>query len=307
MRFSVWVSSGHSWPDILELSTTVEQQGWDGIWLPDHFMPPAHGYGNEPDLGSDPELDPIHEGWSLLAALAGLVPRVTLGVLVSGLMYRHPAVLAKMAATIDHISGGRSILGIGAGWQENEHRRYGIRFPTPGERSDRLEEAAALIAALTNPPVRSSMEGLHYQLDDAPLEPAPIQQPYPLLIGGGGEIRTIRTAARYATHWNAWGTPETMAHKVTVLRDHCAEADRDPSSISVSTNAFFVRTASVSAGTELYTAMGERGGLVGTNEQIRRRVAEYHSAGVDEIVVAGFNYQPDELPEALTTLREIIT
>ena len=131
MQYSVWVSSGHSWDEILGLCRHIESTGWDGIWIPDHFMPPEGGYGQEVEPGQDPELDPVHEGWNLVAALAGLIPRVRLGVLVSGNTYRQPAVLAKMAATIDHISNGRLLLGLGSGWQENEHRRYGIPYPTP--------------------------------------------------------------------------------------------------------------------------------------------------------------------------------
>ncbi len=188
MRFSVWVSSGYSWEEILGLCRHIESTGWTGIWIPDHFMPPERGYGNEPNPGHDPELDPVLEGWSLIAALAGLIPRVRLGVLVSGNTYRHPAVLAKMAATIDHISGGRHILGLGTGWQENEHRRYGIHLPTPSELSDRLEEAAAVISGLFSPARRVSVEGAHYQLTEAPLEPKPIQNPMPLLIGGEGSV-----------------------------------------------------------------------------------------------------------------------
>jgi alkanesulfonate monooxygenase SsuD/methylene tetrahydromethanopterin reductase-like flavin-dependent oxidoreductase (luciferase family) len=306
VQYSVWVSSGHSWDEILGLCRHIESTGWDGIWIPDHFMPPEGGYGNEPEPGHDPELDPVHEGWSLVAALAGLIPRVRLGVLVSGNTYRHPAVLANMAATIDHISGGRLLLGLGSGWQENEHRRYGIPYPTPLEFSDRLEEAAAVITALMSLSRRSTVEGVHYELIDAPLEPKPIQNPMPLLIGGGGERRTLRTAARYATHSNIWGTPETMTRKRAILDQHCREAGRDPADVSLSANAFLIFIDDPDEGASTRSAMGDRCGLVGTPDQIRQQIEDYQAAGVDEIVIAGFSYTPETFPEALERLRTLL-
>ena len=129
MRFGFWASTKNDWEHILAVSRAAEASGWDGLWLPDHFMPPEGGYGEEP-AGVDPELLPNHECWTLLAALAMAVPRVRIGAMVTGNTYRHPAVLAKQAASVDHISGGRLVLGLGAGWQENEHRRYGIEFGT---------------------------------------------------------------------------------------------------------------------------------------------------------------------------------
>jgi alkanesulfonate monooxygenase SsuD/methylene tetrahydromethanopterin reductase-like flavin-dependent oxidoreductase (luciferase family) len=305
MRYSVWVSSGYSWDDILGLSRHIETTGWDGIWIPDHFMPPATGYGNEPDPGHDPELDPVHEGWTILAALAGLIPRVRLGMLVSGNTYRHPAVLAKMAATIDHISGGRHILGLGTGWQENEHTRYGISYPSRAELSDRLEEAAAVITSLFSA-ARSTLPGSFYQLLDAPLEPKPLQNPMPLLIGGGGERRTIRTAARYATHWNAWGTPETMGHKIAVLARHSEDAGRDPGEVSASANSFLAILDDPAAGDAARAAMGDKGGLIGTPEQIRSSIDAYEQAGVDELVIASFNHTPNQLLEMLPHLRDMV-
>lgn len=306
MRFSVWVSSGHSWDEVLGLSAYAETAGWDGVWIPDHFMPPERGYGNEVAPADDPELGPVHEAWTLAAAVAGLVRHIRIGVLVSGNTYRHPAVVAKMAATIDHISGGRFLPGLGAGWQENEHRRYGIPFPTAAERSDRLEEAAAVISSLLGHRGRSTVEGMYYQLTEAPLEPKPVQSPMPLLIGGKGERRTIRTAARYATHWNCWGTPQSMDHKIGVLAQHCADAGRGTDEIEVSTNAFLHILEDPVEGETRRAEMGERGGLVGTPSQIRAQVEAYAGAGVDEIVIAGFNYPPREFRNALTRLGVIL-
>jgi len=306
VQYSVWVSSGHSWDEILGLCRHIESTGWDGIWIPDHFMPPEGGYGQEVEPGQDPELDPVHEGWSLVAALAGLIPRVRLGVLVSGNTYRQPAVLAKMAATIDHISNGRLLLGLGSGWQENEHRRYGIPYPTALEFSDRLEEAAAVITALMSAGPRSTVEGVHYELIDAPLQPKPIQNPMPLLIGGSGELRTLRTAARYATHSNMWGTPETMTRKRAILVRHCQDAGRDPAEVSLSANAFLIFVDDPEEAASTRSDMGDRGGLVGTPDQIRHQIDAYRAAGVDEIVIAGFNYTPETFPPALARLRSLL-
>jgi len=306
VQYSVWVSSGHSWDEILGLCRHIESTGWDGIWIPDHFMPPEGGYGQEVEPGQDPELDPVHEGWSLVAALAGLIPRVRLGVLVSGNTYRQPAVLAKMAATIDHISNGRLLLGLGSGWQENEHRRYGIPYPTALEFSDRLEEAAAVITALMSAGPRSTVEGVHYELIDAPLQPKPIQNPMPLLIGGSGELRTLRTAARYATHSNMWGTPETMTRKRAILDRHCQDAGRDPAEVSLSANAFLIFVDDPEEAASTRSDMGDRGGLVGTPDQIRHQIDAYRAAGVDEIVIAGFNYTPETFPPALARLRSLL-
>src|SRR5688500_4097635 len=175
MRFSVWPNAAQPWDDILDVAQHAEATGWDGVWIADHFMP------NEADPSG-----PTNECWTLLAALGAAVPRVRLGALVTGNTYRHPAVLAKMAATVDQVSGGRIVLGLGAGWQENEHAAYGIPFFTTRERLERLEEACEIVKGLFSQP-RTSFEGRHYTLRDAPLEPKPVQDPLPLLVGGGGE------------------------------------------------------------------------------------------------------------------------
>jgi F420-dependent oxidoreductase-like protein len=195
----------------------VESTGWDGVCYADHFMP------NGEDTSG-----PWSEAWTTIAALAASVPRIRVFPLVTGNTYRHPAVLAKMAATVDHISGGRLVLGLGAGWQENEHLAYGIPLYDIRERLARLEEACRVIKGLFTDP-RTTFHGKYYQLEDAPLEPKPVQDPLPLLIGGGGEKITLRIAARYADEWNVWGDVETLRSKMAVLERHCAEVGRDPS------------------------------------------------------------------------------
>lgn len=165
------------------------------------------------------------EGWTSLAALAQATSRARLGILVTGNTYRHPAVLAKQATTVDHISGGRLIFGLGAGWHEYEHAAFGIGLPPVKERMDRLEESAEMIKALWTES-RPASSGSYYSLDRPPYNPANVQQPHPpILIGGGGEKRTLRIVAKYADVANVQGTPEEVAHKWQVL-DEALPRDR---------------------------------------------------------------------------------
>ena len=219
MRFSFWTGNGQSWDDTLEGCRHAEATGWDGIWYADHFMP------NEENIDQ-----PIHEAWSVLAAIAVSVPRVRIGPLVAGNTYRSPALTAKIATTIDHISGGRVVLGIGAGWQENEHEKYGFEFSTLKGRLDRLDEAVEIITSLLANE-RTEYQGTHYALTDAPLDPKPVQSKLPLLIGGGGRKRTLRTAAKFADEWNYWGMPSDIEELCGVLDAHCEDVERDPSDI----------------------------------------------------------------------------
>ena len=168
----------------------------------------------------------------MLAAMAQLTTRTRIGCAVVGNTYRHPAVLAKMAVTVDHLSGGRLEFGIGAGWAQNEHTMLGLEFGTRNDRADRLEESVQIIRSLWTQP-RTTFEGRHYRLQDAVAEPKPIQQPYPpIWIGGSGPKRTLRITARYADVWNAaGGSPQEVAESSAILDRHCADVGRDPSQI----------------------------------------------------------------------------
>jgi F420-dependent oxidoreductase-like protein len=201
----------------------------DTGWLFDHFYP----------IFPDASEGPCFEGWTALSYLAGRTERLRLGLLVTGNPYRHPAVLANMAATFDIFSGGRLELGLGAGWNEQESGAYGIELLPIGQRMDQFEEACEVIhLLLTQPAV--TFEGHHYRLEDARCEPKPVQRPRPpIVIGGQGEKRTLRIAARWADEWNLpYGAPyftaEQFAHKVDVLRRHCADVGRDPNEITLS-------------------------------------------------------------------------
>ena len=193
-------------------------------WLFDHFAP-IQGDVSGPCL----------EGWTVLAAFAAVTERLRLGLMVTGNTYRHPAVLAKIAATVDIISNGRLDFGIGAGWNVYEHESMGIPLYKPGERIRRLGEACEIVKRLfTEPTV--DFDGRYYQLADARSEPKPVQRPYPpFVIGGGGEKLTLRIVAQYADIWNyGGGTVEEFSHKVAVLREHCTAVERDPGEIVLS-------------------------------------------------------------------------
>jgi F420-dependent oxidoreductase-like protein len=199
----------------------ADEAGFDHCWCMDHFA----------TLGSRDD-GPIFEAWALLAAMATATSRTRVGCAVTGNTYRHPAVLAKAAVTVDHLSGGRLEFGIGAGWAENEHTMLGLPFGTAGNRADRLEEACQVIRSLWTQE-RTSFAGQHYQLTGAVAEPKPVQQPHPpIWIGGAGRRRTLRITAQYASVWNApGGSPEEVAELSGVLDRHCADIGRDPSEI----------------------------------------------------------------------------
>lgn len=201
----------------------------DGGWLFDHFYP----------IMTDRPDGPCFEGWTALAYLAGITNRLRLGLMVSGNTYRHPALLAKMCATIDVVSKGRLEIGLGAAWNEDEHKAYGMEFPPLGKRMDALDEACQVIDSLLTKPV-SDFQGEYYQLTNAFCEPKPVQQPRPpLVIGGGGEKRTLRIVAKYADHWNFPGrTGDELKAKLAVLHEHCAVVGRNPADIEVSVHLF---------------------------------------------------------------------
>jgi F420-dependent oxidoreductase-like protein len=274
MRFSVWPNASQPWSSTLELAEHAERTGYDGLWYADHFMP------NDADVSG-----PVNEAWTTLAGLAAVTKRIRLGTLVVGNTYRHPAVLAKIAAGVDNISGGRLVLGLGSGWQQNEHEKYGIEFDTVPGRLRRLEEACQVIKGLlTNE--RTTFKGRYYQLDDAPLAPKPVQTTLPLLIGGGGEQRTLRITAKYADEWNVWGDPAVLRAKMAILDRHCAEVGRDPKAIQRSAVALLAHSDDA-AFVERVRA-GGRPVIGGTSEQIVATIREFEQDGVNEVILPDF-------------------
>jgi F420-dependent oxidoreductase-like protein len=223
MRFAIKTAPQNTtYADMLEVWQAADDIDiFESAWLFDHFYP----------IFSD-STGPCLEGWITLAALAQATRRIRLGLMVTGNVYRHPAVLANMAATLDVISAGRLELGLGAGWNTEEANAYGIDLGSLRERSDRLEEACQVISSLLSNVV-SNFDGQYYQLADARCEPKPVQRPHPpICIGGSGERRTLRTTARFAQHWNFVGGPvDEFRHKQEVLDAHCRDAGRDPAEI----------------------------------------------------------------------------
>ncbi|MYL04300.1 MAG: LLM class flavin-dependent oxidoreductase, partial [Acidimicrobiaceae bacterium] len=216
--------------------------------------------------------------------------------MVTGNTYRHPAVLAKQAASLDHVSGGRLVLGLGAGWQENEHRRYGIEFGTVRDRADMLDEACAVISGLFANE-RTDFDGVHYRLQGAPLVPKPLQDPLPIMIGGRGERRTVPTMVRWGHEWNGWCTPRDMGHYNALIDRLCEAAGRDPRTIARSAATLLFLCESEA---EVARVRAEPTGyprLIGTPDQLVERVARYAAAGTDELIIPDFNLAPEQTAE----------
>ncbi|HKO33776.1 MAG TPA: LLM class flavin-dependent oxidoreductase [Candidatus Limnocylindria bacterium] len=209
------------WPAYEDAARRVDQLGYDHLWAWDHLYA----------IFGDP-LQPIFEGWMSLAAWAKVTQRVRLGLLVGANTFRNPGLTAKLATTLDHQSDGRAILGIGGAWFGTEHEANGIDFGSGfGQRLDWMDEAAAAMRTLLDGDTVTSQPDGHYRFDDLLLLPRPLQQRLPIMIGGGGEKKTLRSVARYADMWNAMGPPEMLRHKDEVLRAHCEAVGRDQAQI----------------------------------------------------------------------------
>lgn len=275
MRLSLWPSAQQPWDDLREEVVHADRTGWDGVYLADHFMGDGAGFGAE---GS-----PNLESTAALSALGACTERVRVGPLVLGNTYRHPAVVANWAATLDRITGGRAVLGVGAGWQVNEHEQYGIELPRPGVRLARLDEACSVLTGLLRTP-RTTFAGEHYELRGAWCEPKPLQEPLPLLIGGKGE-RMLGLVARHADEWNMWGLPEVIAARGAVLEAHCERIGRDPATIRRSTQALVLLTDDPAVAAEFVARVAPRAAFAGTVEQFGELVARWAAVGVDEVIV----------------------
>ncbi|MCK9793640.1 LLM class F420-dependent oxidoreductase [Isoptericola sp. 4D.3] len=278
LRFGVKLTQDAPVPTFRHVWRTADEAGFDHVWVMDHLA----------SLGAD-DSRPIFDAWAMQAAMAVTTSRVRLGCMVSGNSYRHPVMLAKLATTVDHLSGGRLELGIGAGWNEHEHTMYGLDLGSVRARMDRLEESLRVLRSLWTEP-RTTFHGQHYRLTDAVAEPKPVQRPYPpIWVGGSGPRRTLRLVARYADAWNdTSSTPEQVAALGEVLERHCADVGRDPAQIR--------RTVQL--------RLREHGVA-----DLPGLVARYAAAGVTEFVVVlssgeGALRELDDVVEALPRLRE---
>ncbi|HXA28686.1 MAG TPA: TIGR03560 family F420-dependent LLM class oxidoreductase [Candidatus Angelobacter sp.] len=252
MRYGIDIAQQRlEWDELVRRARFAEEVGFDGLWGFDHFKPM---YGDTPG--------PTFEGMTTLAALAGLTSRIRLGLLVTGVTYRHPSVLAAEAVTIDHASHGRLELALGAAWFEEEHRELGIEFPPVGRRIDMLEDAVEMATLLMSGET-VSFEGRVFALRNARLLPRPVQQPrIPLWIGGSGERRMLPLVARHADMWHAFGSLEDMKRKSALIDRLAAEAGRDPAAIGRSTSL----------------------SLSGSLDEVRRHAEQWAAAGFSYLV-----------------------
>ena len=306
MRFGLQIPNfgddgtpGALFDGVVQMATAAEESGFDSVWVMDHFfqLPPMGG-----------PVAPMLDSYTLLGALAARTSKVRLGAMVTGVTYRNPAHLAKIVTTLDVISVGRAILGIGAAWYDVEHEGLGFDFPPAGERLDRLEEALQICRAMFREE-SPSFDGRYYRIHEARNVPRPVQPGGPsILVGGGGEKRTLRLVARYADMCNLFGDPATVAHKVEVLRGHCRDVGRDPADVTVSRLSTLVLTASEeeTAATKdfLRQVTGEEpsGSDVGTVDELVSRVDDLTAAGVEYFV---FNV-PTGTADTVRQLGEVL-
>jgi F420-dependent oxidoreductase-like protein len=299
MRFGLFVPQGwrldlagidpaQHWQTMSRLATAAEAGPWESIWVYDHFH-----------TVPQPTDEATHEAWSLMAAFAAVTSRVRLGQMCTCMSYRNPAYLAKVAATCDIISGGRVEMGIGGGWYEHEWKAYGYGFPSAGERLARLDEGVQIMRQLWTEGI-AHLDGAHYQVDGAICRPLPLQDGgIPLWIAGGGEKKTLRTAAKYASYTNFDGTPEAFSHKSSVLEQHCRDVGREYGEITRSANFNVIIGATAqevkdklawvrshyepvlsAAEADKYAQQLSEGPLVGTPDQICERLREVEKLGM---------------------------
>lgn len=309
MKLGVMIEGqeGLTWERWRAIMRRTEELGYESLWRSDHFF----------SLMGRPER-PALETFASLTLAAVETRRLRFGPLVAPMTFRHPALLARMAAAIDTLSGGRLVLGVGAGWNVPEHEAFGLPFPAVRDRMDMLEEGIQVIRALEQPG-KTSFRGKHYRLRDAEMHPKPVQSPLPLLIGGGGERRTLRLVARYAQEWNLPGaTPERMREKRAVLERHCEREGRDPATITCSVMAGFLigedeaafarRAAAVRVVVpplaaipdgELAATLRTRGWLVGRPAEVVEQINALADAGVRRVMLQHFDQEDFEVLELI--------
>lgn len=293
MKFSAQVTCYRTtWDDIRAVIEVMEAGRWHGLYHADHFVPPNAPREDEPLTA--------YEGYSLIASAAAITERLQLGHLVLGNTYRNPALAAKMAGTIDQVSHGRFMLAIGAGWFKREHEAYGWTFPSMRERSDRLEEAAALLRALLTADGPVDYRGRYYQLDQAPLSPGGFEgRQIPLMVGGTGERRTLRTLAMYGDILNVDGfagrgmSVELYEEKAAVLARHCEKAGRDPAEIR-HTALVPAKLTDDQAEADAFIKLIGPNTVAGSADYIVQRLGELAEAGLDEVM---FGRLPNDAAE----------
>jgi probable F420-dependent oxidoreductase len=280
VKFSLWPNNSRAPVELLEQVRVADSTGWYGVWLADHYMP------NTGD--TTPARGDTYECWALLPAVAAVTERVRIGTLVSPTSVHHPALLAKRAATIDRLSGGRMVLGLGAGWQINEHHAYGIELEPPGKRVSRFEESIQIVRSMLSAE-STTFHGAYYDVTDAPCDPKPVQSPLPLLVGTRSP-RMLRITARHADEWNTWGTPEQAAVHRAALIETCHEVGRDPATVRTSVNALVDLDGSAPP--------PGRAALFGSAQQLVDQFGQYAELGFDEFILPDWNLGADQSERA---------
>jgi F420-dependent oxidoreductase-like protein len=309
MRFGIQTGPQHvTWPEVLNIWQVADGLKFDTAWTFDHFFP----------IMSDPKGSQL-EGWITLTALAQKTQHVRVGTLVTGITYRAPAVLAKMGATLDVITGGRLEMGLGAAWFHQEHEALGIPFPPAAERIKRLGEACEVIKRMWTEEA-ATWKGQYYEIKEAYCNPKPVQKPHPpILIGGAGEQLTLKMVARYADAWNAFGSLDVFKHKIEVLASHCRDIGRDPDTIEKSVSLPPVLSKDRSKLDAMLADMASRRAMTideakanmlwGTPDDAIRKIEAFRDMGVTHIILSlRAPYDPAQLElfvrEVLPAVRQ---
>jgi alkanesulfonate monooxygenase SsuD/methylene tetrahydromethanopterin reductase-like flavin-dependent oxidoreductase (luciferase family) len=291
--FQVW-GQFVGWHELMEMGRRIDELGFDSLWSNDHLLPVAGGGAQVLEVARGP----VWDGWMTLAGWAERTETVTLGCLVSGAAYRNPGLLVRMASALDHASGGRAILGLGAGWHAAEHLAFGYDYASLPERLDRLDEAATICRAMLDGEAADA-EGRWFSAHGARAEPPPLQPRLPLLIGGSGERRTLPIVARVADAWNGEGDPPTYARKSALLDRLCRDRGRDPASVrrTVGLPPPLIRGDRDEAVRTLADQLARHGlgsaaardasmasPFVGSAEQVTMQLQAYADAGAQEVI-----------------------
>ena len=305
----LWSQAG-DWPGFLSAAQDAEELGFDSIWTWDHLYA----------IFGDP-YQPVIEGYAALAGLAMGTKKVEIGLLVGANTFRNPGLVAKSMVTVDHMSGGRAILGLGGAWFGLEHAAFGLDFGSGfGQRLDWLDEATGAVRELLDGETVTSDPRGRYDFDELRIFPGPLRTPMPIMIGGSGERKTLRTVARYADLWNAFGSPATLAHKDGVLRRHCEDVGRDPVTIERTVGAKIVIRSSEEAARRTLEQLMEQNRTpmrdisddetfwIGTAEQLTEKMAGYLEIGFHTFLVELPSPYDHETMEALAnTVRPALS
>jgi alkanesulfonate monooxygenase SsuD/methylene tetrahydromethanopterin reductase-like flavin-dependent oxidoreductase (luciferase family) len=278
MLFSVWPNFNRPWADLAQFSSFVDGGDWHCLWYADHYM----GNTGSTDRSDDGGL----EAWAVMGALATHTKRIRIGTLVSPTTIHHPAVLANRVATIDQVSRGRFTLGLGAGWQINEHDAYGIELFGNKDRVDRFEEAIQIVRMMLTQS-RTDFAGKHFTIVDAPCEPKPIQSPFPIVVGTSGP-RMSRVAAKWADEWNVWGTPDTVAAAAPAMDRACEAVGKDPTLQHRSTQALVFMVDDDATAEKIRGGAPADRSLIGSPAYLVDQIGRYKESGIDEFILPDF-------------------